>query len=395
MKFQISSPQRYPSNPQYPWEKPLAMWEDRMIVNVPRGISRNLVRFIEDEGCVYAVKEIPDKVALREYDLLKELNELELPVVQPVGVLTERHWEGESIKALLVTRFLKFALPFRTLISGGFFAAQQERLLDALVDLIVRLHLAGFYWGDCSLSNTLFRLDAGRFAAYLVDAETGEIHPTLSKGQREYDLELAEQNIAGELMDLAAGFGLPDGVDPIDTAQELVARYHRLWGELTDDEVFARTENYRIEARINRLNQLGFDVEELELETVEGGHRLRMKPKVVESGHHTKLLQSLTGLVVQENQARRLLNDIHRYRVWLEGEGKVAGSDSVMAFRWYTDVYLAALEAIPSDFRKTLDDPEIFHQLLEHRWFLSEAAGQDVGLSETITSYVKNVLSKK
>ena len=69
--------------------------------------------------------------------------------------------------------------------------------------LLVRLHLAGFFWGDVSLSNTLFRRDAGAFAAYLVDAETGELHDRLSDGQREHDLDIARVNIAGELMDLA------------------------------------------------------------------------------------------------------------------------------------------------------------------------------------------------
>ena len=63
--------------------------------------------------------------------------------------------------------------------------------MDAQVELMVRLHLAGVFWGDCSLSNTLFRFDAGALAAYLVDAETAEIHKQLSVGQREYDLDIA------------------------------------------------------------------------------------------------------------------------------------------------------------------------------------------------------------
>jgi hypothetical protein len=35
---------------------------------------------------------------------------------------------------------------------------------------------------------------------------------------------------------------------------------------------------------------------------------------------------------------------------------------------------------------------ELFHELLEHRWFLSERAGRDVGIDAAIASYVETVL---
>ena len=70
--------------------------------------------------------------------------------------------------------------------------------------LLVRLHLADFYWGDVSLSNVLFRRSAGGFAAYLVDAETGELRPTLSRQMREYDVTVGCENVFAELLDLQA-----------------------------------------------------------------------------------------------------------------------------------------------------------------------------------------------
>src|SRR5699024_6187313 len=128
----------------------------------------------------------------------------------------------------------------------------------------VRLHLVGFYWGDVSLSNTLFRRDAETFAAYLVDAETGDLHQKLSPGQRNYDVDLARTNIIGELMDLAAGELLDDMVDTIAIGDALVERYNELWTALTDEESFDVGERWRVAARIDRLNSLGFDVGELE-----------------------------------------------------------------------------------------------------------------------------------
>jgi hypothetical protein len=128
-----------------------------------------------------------------------------------------------------VTRHLQFSLPYRALFSRTLRPDTARRLLDALAVLLVRLHLCGFYWGDCSLSNTLFRRDAGAFAAYLVDAETGELHPALSDGQREHDISVAAVNIAGELLDLEAGGVLHPSIDALETAKTVEARYRELW----------------------------------------------------------------------------------------------------------------------------------------------------------------------
>ena len=78
--------------------------------------------------------------------------------------------------------------------------AYRGRLLDAMAFLLVDLHRNGVYWGDCSLANTLFRRDGDRIQAYLVDAETSEVHPSLSDGQRAYDLDIAQTNVIGELL---------------------------------------------------------------------------------------------------------------------------------------------------------------------------------------------------
>jgi hypothetical protein len=82
----------------------------------------------------------------------------------------------------------------------------------------------------------LFRRDAETFAAYLVDAETGDLHPTLTDGQRNYDLEIARVNIIGELMDLEAGDLLESGMDTVAVGTTLVERYAELWSALTGPE---------------------------------------------------------------------------------------------------------------------------------------------------------------
>jgi hypothetical protein len=387
-----------PGHPDFldlPWDVPLEEWRSDRLVEIPRGISRHVVRFVAYGSSLYGLKELPFRLAHREYRLLRALADLSLPVVEVVGLVTGRGpstAEEPALDAVLVTRHLEYSLPYRALFSRRGLPDARSSLLDALVQLLVRLHLKGFFWGDCSLSNVLFRRDAGGLAAYLVDAETGELHPELTDGQRFHDLAIAEENIGGDLTDLQAAGVLPEEIDPLETAAEVIRRYQELWSELTREEVFGLDERYRIDARLSRLNELGFDVEEVELVSTEDGYRLSLQPRVVEPGHYRRRLMSLTGLDVQENQARRLLNDIAGYRAHLERVEGRGIPEQVAAFRWLTEIFEPTIEAVPADLRERLEPAEVFHQVLEHRWFLSEAAGRDVGMKEAVASYIDNVL---
>ncbi len=263
-----------------------------------------------------------------------------------------------------------------------------------MVELLVRLHLAGVFWGDCSLSNTLFRPDAGSISAYLVDAETVERHESLSPGQRNYDVELAMERVAAELMDLESGGLLPEDIDPIEMASVFPQRYEALWDEVTREEVFQPSEQrYRIADRLQRLNELGFAVDEVELITCpDGGVKLRIQTRVAESGQHRREFFRLTGLEVGEQQARRLLNDLRSFRAWLEQRDGRSVPETVAGHRWVTDVYQPIIDAIPADLAGRLAPAEVFHEILEHRWFLSEKAGRDVGTTEAARSYFETVL---
>ena len=386
-----------------PWDLPLASWRHDRLVDVPRGISRHVVRFLRYGEAIYALKELPRRLAEREYRLLAELDRLFIPVVEVAGLVTDRRLPGavsshpreledEDLEAILITRHLDFSLPYRRVLGAtGADAALSDRLLDALVNLLIRLHVAGFFWGDCSLSNTLFRRDAGALGAYVVDTETGELHPQLSDGQRNHDLTVAEENIAGELFDVTAE-GLVHGMDPVHAAEELRRRYEGLWSELTSEVAFAPDQRYRMEERLQWLNSLGFDVDEVEVVAQSGEFRLRLQPRVVEPGHHVRTLRALTGLEVQENQARRLLGDLARYRTELEAKAGGPVSETLAARRWLSDVFEPTIAAVPAELRGRLEPAELFHQVLDHRWYLSEAAGHDVGLSEAVKSFVATVL---
>ncbi len=379
---------------ELPWTTPLEEWPADRLVTLPRGISRHVVRFVKLGGTVYAVKETAERVAQKEYDLLRQLERLDAPCVEAVAIVADRtDPDGEPLEPVLVTRHLQFSLPYRALFSHTLRPDTMTRLLDAQAALLVRMHLTGFFWGDVSLSNTLFRRDAGAFAAYLVDAETGAIYPKLSRGQRTEDVELARVNIFGEMLDLEAAGLLHEAIDPETVADDVVRRYDTLWHELTYEQDVTgggREVRHHVEKRIRRLNELGFDVEELQLSVEDGGEHYRMRPKVVDAGHHTRRLLRLTGLDAEENQARKLLNDLDTYRAESDLD-----DEQQAAHRWLTEVFEPVVRAVPAHLRGKLEPTELFVQVIEHRWHLSEQSGRDIGLAPAVQSYLADVLTHR
>jgi hypothetical protein len=394
--FRLTTRPGHPTFTDLPWEEPLERWASERLVTPVRGISRHVVRFAAYGPDLYALKEIPDRVAGREYRLLRELAEQNVPVVEAVGMATGRTDSGgDELDGVLITRHLSFSLPYRSLFAHERHKDLWGPLLDALAELLVRIHLVGFFWGDCSLSNTLFRRDAGALAAHLVDAETGEMHPKLSDGQREHDLTIAVENLAGELLDLQAAGELNPELDPVDIVEELPDRYGNLWHELTRDDVAPTPDRHWVNDRIRRLNELGFDVREVELAEAADGWHLSLQTAVMEQGYNARRLLALTGLDAQENQARRLLNDVELFRDRTQrSEGATIG-EQVAALRWLVEVFQPTLERVPEELREKLEPAELFHQILEHRWFMGVAAGRDVGREAAVEGYVRDVLAHR
>ncbi|MFW5473758.1 DUF4032 domain-containing protein [Knoellia sp. CPCC 206450] len=393
MALEITTARPDPALLDLPWSLPLEEWPEDHLAALPRGISRHVVRFVKLSGRVLAVKEIKEDIARREYAMLRNLRRLDQPSVEPFGIVSGRiAADGTPLDACLLTRHLKFSLPYRALFSQGLRPGTETRLIDALAVLLVRLHLTGFWWGDVSLSNTLFRRDAGSFAAWLVDAETGELFPSLTKGQRAHDLEIARVNIAGELMDLQAGELLDPTIDPVEISNRIVTRYEELWRELTAMEEFDTGERWRVEERIRRLNAVGFDVDELAISTDVDGTRISIQPKVVDAGHHSRRLIRLTGLDVGEGQARRLLNDLDSYRAATDRQND---DEELVAHEWLTRIYEPITRRVPRELSGKLEPAELFHEVLEHRWYMSEREQQDVPIERAIEDYVQSILPTK
>ena len=201
------------------------------------------MRFANLSGRVVAIKETTEEMARREYDMLGNLQRLDAPCVDRVAVIAGRtDAAGEPLPAALVTAHLKFSLPYRALFTQVLRPDTANRLVDALAVLLVRLHNVGFFWGDVSLSNTLFRRDAGAFAAYLVDAETGELHESglTPVSVRTTWTSRARTSPARSWTSKPAA-ALEGGVDALAIADGIMSSYRSLWTALTDEEAFSPT----------------------------------------------------------------------------------------------------------------------------------------------------------
>lgn len=378
-----------------PWSAPLKRWGQLTgrKVEMPRGLSRHEVVFLGYDQAVYAFKELPARAAEREFDILRALEERGLPAVTAVGHARVATAGDEAEGSVLVTRFEEGSLPYRTLFMQPGLERYRERLLDAMASLLVRLHLGGLFWGDCSLSNTLFRRDAGELLALLVDAETSELHPSLSDGQRGQDVLILEENIAGELADLAAMTELPPALDVWETGDQIRQRYERLWREINRELSIRADERYRIHERIRALEGLGFSVSEVLLTPVPDGSLVRMRAIVTDRDYHRKTLHGLTGISAGDRQAALMLNEISELRATMHREREPSVPMSVAAYRWLTERWQVAMERLAPEREAGADLAEIYCQVLEHKWYLSEGAGHDVGFDAAIDDYRARMLA--
>lgn len=377
-----------------PWEKALEEWPEDPNLTAQRGISRHIVRLVrstpEPESEIYAVKETVEEFAAREYEALKELGARGAPSVSQIAIVNGRTTpDGEELPCAIVTRFLPYSLPYRVVLSGEVTQHEITNMANALAYLLVRLHLLGFWWGDCSLSNTLFRRDADGFAAYLVDAETGEFQKSLSNGQREHDLDLARFNVAAELEDLKLAGVLFPAMDPIRASESVISRYRKIWKALSEPQVLPANDRHAVERAMRSLQDIGFAVEEVDLQLAGDNSTLTFTPKLVAPNYHSLRLKDLMGLETEEFQAKRILASFDRFR---SREISRTPDKSEAAQRWLDEVFYKVVKSVPSHLEGRVEDAQLFHEVLEHRWYLGEKAGGDVGLENATRDYIDSVL---
>jgi hypothetical protein len=376
-----------------PWDRPLDEWDATEVPlrDVPVGPSRHLVRFVETDGSLWALKEMPARTAAREYRVLRDLETRGLPAVRAVGLVVQAEGDRRlESSAILVTRYLDRSWQYRRLFMRlpPDRPRHRARLLDAMAALLVELHRHGVFWGDCSLANTLFSRDGQQLQAWLVDAETSEIHNELSDGQRRHDLAILVENVAGGMIDVALRLEQPPEV--IDTlveeAEGVAVRYSALWDALHAVPETSFSERHEIEGRIRALHDLGFAVDEVRLQPAGGTDRLQIRVVVADRRFHAAELAALTGLEVGEGQARILLDDLRAHQALMQQQSGRDICDSVAARTWLRERFDPGTKHAHGAVKGVGDPAQAYCDLLEVRWLLSEEAGRDIGDEEALAA---------
>ena len=291
--------------------------------------------------------------------------------------------------ACSITRFLEASVPYRTLFMQQGLERYRERLLDAMAGLLVRLHLAGFVWGDCSLSNTLFRRDAGELAG--VPGRRRD-RPSCTRrsrtGARAYDLDVMEENVAGELADLRPLVALPPALSTDETGAQIRARYTQLWDEITREVLLKPDERFRIHERIRALNEPGFHGRRARA----AARARRRAPAPAHDRHRSRLpsppAAQHDGCRCREPPGRAVPRRDPR------DPGDAGAREEPQRAHERGRVFMAqgALRAHGradrSGARAGADAAELYAEVLEHKWFRSEQAQHDVGLETAIEDYL-------
>lgn len=372
-----------PGNPDFldlPWDQPILEWRDPHLVEMPTGIHRHPVVFVAYPEGIYAIKELPLRLAAHEFETLRTLSERTTRSAKPAGLVV-RPWADphEEYSGAVITRFVDYAFPYRELVSGGGFGNRRTQMLDAFAGLLVELHLAGCFWGDCSLSNVLYRYDAATIEAVMVDAETSRLYDELSTGQRREDLEIMQVNLAGDMSDVAASEGYDLDSADLELGFDISERYAALWNELTTDLVIAPDERFRIRERVARLNDLGFAVDDVDVVPDGSSSRVRISVSVGGRTFHSHRLRERTGIDAAENQANQILSDVRYHRAKHGGhrDPEAPTERAVAIMQWRLNRFDPFTARI-AEMRPESDPIQGFCDYLNFRFSIASERGSDI-----------------
>lgn len=369
-----------------PWHESICNWEIPYFVDLPKAFSRHTVRFIEYEQGIYVIKELPTKAARQDFNILSELEAHDVLSAVPVGLVTGRYPDsGSERSAALITEYIHYSLSYFELLQGPGFGFRREKMLDAFAGLLVQLHLCGCFWGDCSLGNVLYLYDADGIEVIMIDAETSFIYPQLSDGQRREDLEIMKLNIAGGMADIAASQAVNISHADLEMGSAIEARYHEVWAEIMDAVTISRTDHHRIHEKIDRLNQLGFNVESISIKEKNDAQQLNLKVKVGSRNFHTARLKGLTGVDALERQARVVLSDVHYYQ--LQQQAKTDSQKMLAAAHWRMYEFEPMLHKL-SCLENVKDPLQAYCDLLYIRYETSKHRGYPITTQEAFETWL-------
>ena len=105
-----------------------------------------------------------------------------------------------------------------------------------------------------------------------------------------------------------------------------------------------------------------------------------------DAGHTLQKSQdSLRGLLFP-NQAEQIAGQID------DDAAQPDDDEELVAHDWLTRIYEPITRRVPRELSGKLEPAELFHEVLEHRWFLGERLGKELPIDEAARDYMDTVL---
>jgi len=354
-----------------PWHLPLEGWHHHGVrqLQIRSGWSRHVVIFIERERRRYAIKQTSPEIARHEIDNFRQLQKLELPTLLPVAHVAADHGKVMVSTAVgmqmeteatgfTVTQLAERVLPDSLLYRRDFGEASRLIFLDAAVELFVLLHLHHVYWGDASLANMLMHFSRMPnpplrprrvIQAVLADAETVEICTSLSQARRQQDLDHFLESMQWLEADLEAEGKPARAFSAAADGAYVQRRYQELYSIYLEMREFEKITQLNIDEHLPRFYKPG--------------------------------------------ASRILLKHIEEHRWYLGERSKKEIGVIEAAQDWLQNIYAPVCEffdhsGLYDDFpSKTAAD--LYLDIMENKYLLSQRAGKDVGIAPAVEDYWK------
>jgi len=354
-----------------PWHRPIEEWRSLGVrhLDVKRGIGRHPVVFVQTNAHRFVVKELGVRVSLREIENYRQMlqrgihtlvplgcvarTEEPIAVETPVGIQYEANVVGHT-----VTLLMENVLPDSQLYRRAFRFESRRRIWDAIALLFAELHGNGVYWGDASLANTLIRFMkvdipyVGRrtqLKAYLADAETVEINPTIPDSLRKADIQYFLESMDWVDEDLRVSGIVRETVASEQDKSYLVEAYERSY------EVYSKSREFE---HLTELN-----------------------------------VEQLLGTVPRPEYLEQMRRHIEEHKWYLSERRNREVSYAEASRDWYRGIFVPICDLFRQegvlDFFPGKTASELYVEIMTNKYFLSRERGRDVGMLLAMHDYAE------
>ena len=322
-----------------PWHVPLEEWPADQLVALPRGISRHVVRFVRLNGVVYAVKEVGERAGRARVPPAARLDRLDVPCVEAVGVVTGRTTpDGERARAGAhhPAPAVLAAVPRVVLLdaAAGHREPAARRAVAAARPAAPGRASPGTTarcptrCSGATPARSRRTSSTPRPASCTSGCPTGSASTTSRSRASTSSASSSTSRPAACCTSRSTrctpptrSSGATDGCGTSSPSRSWSHAASATWST----------------TKVRRLNDLGFDVAEFEVIAESDGTHVRVQPKVVDAGHHTRRLLRLTGLDVAGEPGPPAAQRPRR----LPGRssGCAEEDEEVVAHRWVAEVF--------------------------------------------------------